>query len=589
MKSEVLQKVINAFNERFSSTQRIYILSFAVGLLGALAASLIKNLIHFTASFVAEKFAHGTGMLFYFLAPFTGVIITFFLVKYLVHEDISHGISRVLYAISRKKSYLKAKNIWASLVAGAVTIGFGGSVGAEAPIVHAGSSIGSSVGRLFNLNYRQITLLLACGAAGVISGIFKAPIAGIVFTLEILMIDLTLSSIIPLLISSVTATTIAWLSMGNTVLLSFEIKDSFNISNIPWYILLGMFTGLISVWFSKMTLFTEHLYRKIDNQYIRLIVAGSILGLLILFFPPLFGEGYNTVMTLLKGDSNTLMSIFSGFLPDGWISLLIISGALIFLKVFATSSTNAAGGIGGVFAPILFTGAISGFFVSMLLTEFTNMKIPDSRFILAGMAGLMAGAMQAPLTAIFLIAEISGGYDLLIPLIITSTISFITARQFLNYSIYHIQLADRGELVTHDKDKAVLVVMDWKKEIEKDLIQVKPDDLLRDLVKSITKSKRNIFPVVDEYGVLEGIVLLDDVREIMFNNDLYDKIRVRDIMTIPPSYIDISENMATVMDTFSKTGAWNLPVLNKGKFIGIISKSRIFSTYREMLLQMSEE
>ncbi|MGQ9620110.1 MAG: chloride channel protein, partial [Bacteroidales bacterium] len=582
--ADYLKGILSKTISQLSQTQILYLLSFAVGLLCAVAASVLKNIIHFTAEFVAVRFSSGIGMLFYFVVPFTGVVLTFFLVRYIIKDNINHGISRVLYAISQKKSYLKARNIWTTLIAGAITIGFGGSVGAEAPIVHAGSSIGSTIGRLFKLNYRQITLLLGCGAAGAISGIFKAPIAGIVFTLEVLMLDLTLSSIIPLLISSVTAATVAWMSMGEKVLFSFEIKEPFIIMNVPWYIILGIFTGLVSVWFSKMTLLTEQFYSRINKQYIRLILGGLTLGLLVFLFPPFFGEGYTTVMSLLKGNNELLHTFFTDVFPEKWWSLLAITGFLMLLKVFATSSTNAAGGIGGVFAPVLFTGAIAGYFAVILITRFTTAEIPDSRFILTGMAGLMAGVMQAPLTAIFLIAEISGGYDLLIPLIISSTVSFITSRGFIRYSIYHIQLASRGELITHDKDKAILLVMDWTKDIETDLVQVKPDDTLRDLVKAISRSCRNIFPVVDEYGILEGVVLLDDVREIMFNTSLYDKMHVGDIMNLPPSYIDKSENMEAVMNTFSKTGAWNLPVLDKGKYIGFISKARIFSTYREILI-----
>jgi len=574
---------------RLSQTQTIYLLSLIVGLLSALAATVLKNIIHLTADFVYKGFSSGTGYLFYFFAPVTGVVITFILVKYVIKENLSHGISRVLYSISRKKSYLKARNIWAPLLTGAITIGFGGSVGAEAPIVHAGSSIGSTVGRFFNLNYRHITLLVGCGAAGALSGIFKAPVAGIVFTLEVLMLDLTMSSIVPLLISSVTAATVAWLFMGSDVLLSFTVKEAFIVSNIPWYIVLGIFTGFISVWFTKMTLVTEMFFNKIRNQHVRLILGCFVLGLLVLLFPPFFGEGYITVKGLLEGDISAVNSVFSGMLADEWWGVLIIAGAMIMLKVFATSSTNAAGGIGGVFAPVLFTGAITGFLVITLIARFSHAEIPDSRFILAGMAGMMAGVMHAPLTAIFLIAEITGGYDLLIPLIITSTVSYITAKGFVKHSIYHIQLANRGELITHDKDTAVLVVTDWTKDIETDLVKVRPDETLRTLIRAISGSKRNIFPVVDEYGVLEGVVLLDDIREIMFNSNLYDKILVRDIMTIPPSYIDKSESMSAVMDAFTKTGAWNLPVLDKGLYVGFISKSRIFSTYREKLLELSGE
>jgi len=516
--------------------------------------------------------------------------LTFLFVKFVVKENIGHGISRILFSISRRKGHLKTHNTWTSIVASTLTIGFGGSVGAEAPIVLTGSSIGSAIGRFFKLNYKNITLLIGCGAAGAVSGIFKAPIAGIVFTLEILMLDLTISSIVPLLISSVTAASVAYFLMGDKVLFSFNIIGTFNISNIPWYLLLGIVSGLISLYFSKMTLFLEGHYNKIKNAYLRLILGGIVLGFLIYLFPPFYGEGYDTIMSLLQGNTdiifnNTIFSQYSG----SFLAIILFMTGLVFLKVIASSSTNGAGGVGGIFAPTLFIGGINGYLVASLLKKFTHLDLHDNRFVLVGMAGMMAGVMHAPLTAIFLIAEITGGYSLLIPLIITSTVAFITTRSFEKHSIYHIQLAESGDLITHDKNKAVLTRMNWKREIETDLIKVKPSDNLGDLVKIIARSKRNLFPVVDEYNILEGVVSLDDVREIMFQQDLYDTVNVRDLMTIPPSYIDKKENIETVMETFRKTGAWNLPVLDDGYYVGFISKSRIYTTYRELLLEFSEE
>ena len=422
------------------------------------------------------------------------MFLTLLFVKYIVKDNIGHGISRILYAISKKKSYLKAHNTWTSIVASTLTIGFGGSVGAEAPIVLTGSSIGSAIGRFFKLNYKNITLLIGCGAAGAVSGIFKAPIAGIVFTLEILMLDLTISSIVPLLISSVTAATVAYFLMGDKVLFSFNITGAFNISNIPWYLFLGIISGLISLYFSKMTLFLEGSYEKIKNIYLRLILGGIVLGGLIYLFPPFYGEGYDTIMSLLQGNSDLVFSnsIFSQF-SDSFLMMILFMAGLILLKVVASSSTNGAGGVGGIFAPTLFIGGINGFFVASLLKKFINVDLPDNRFVLVGMAGMMAGVMHAPLTAIFLIAEITGGYDLLIPLIITSTVAYITTRSFEKHSIYHVQLAERGELITHDKDKAVLTRMNWKKEIETDLLKVKPTDTLGDLVKDYFKIKKKSF------------------------------------------------------------------------------------------------
>lgn len=568
----------------------LYILSILVGLLSALAAAFLKNTIHYTHQILTEGITRESGSYLYLAYPFTGMLLTLLFVKYIVRDNIGHGISRILYAISRKKSFLRTHNTWTSIVASTITIGFGGSVGAEAPIVLTGSSIGSVIGRFFKLNYKNITLLIGCGAAGAVSGIFKAPIAGIVFTLEILLLDLTISSIVPLLISSVTAATVAYFLMGDKVLLTFNVTEAFNIYNIPWYIVLGVITGMISLYFSKMTLFLEGSYEKIKNIYMRLVLGGIVLGGLIYLFPPLYGEGYDSIMLLLQGNTESVMgNSFFGEHSDSFIVVSLFMTGMIFLKVVASSSTNGAGGVGGIFAPTLFLGGITGYLVSNVLRKLEFVDLPDNRFVLVGMAGMMAGVMHAPLTAIFLIAEITGGYTLLIPLIITSTVAFITTRSFEKHSIYHIQLAERGDLITHDKDKAVLTRMNWKKEIETDLLKLKMDDTLGDLIKVISKSKRNIFPVVDEYNILEGVVSLDDVREIMFRQELYASTYVKDLMTIPPSYVDKKENIDSVMDTFRKTGAWNLPVLDDGYYVGFISKSRIFSTYRELLQELSEE
>jgi CIC family chloride channel protein len=568
----------------------VYLLSLVVGLLSALAAALLKNAIHFTHQILTRGITTESGSYLYLAYPLIGMLLTLLFVRYIVKDKISHGISRILYAISKKKGYIKAHNTWTSVVASTLTIGFGGSVGAEAPIVLTGSSIGSVIGTFFKLNYKNITLLIGCGAAGAVSGIFKAPIAGIVFVLEILMLDLTISSIVPLLIASVTAATVSYFLMGDNVLFTFNVAEAFNISNIPWYLLLGIISGLISLYFSKMTLFIEGYYERIRNIYIRLILGGILLGGLIYLFPPFYGEGYDTIMSLLQGNAGKVFSdsIFNQF-SENFLAISLFMLGLVFLKVVASSSTNGAGGVGGIFAPTLFIGGINGFFVASMLKKFVNVDLPDNRFVLVGMAGMMAGVMHAPLTAIFLIAEITGGYDLLIPLIITSTVAFITTRSFEKHSIYHVQLAERGELITHNKDKAVLTRMEWRKDIETDLQKIKPSDTLGDLVRIISKSKRNIFPVVDEYNILEGVVCLDDVREIMFQQDLYENTFVKDLMNIPPSYIDKKENIETVMETFRKTGAWNLPVLDGGYYLGFISKSRIYSTYRELLKEFSEE
>ena len=568
----------------------LYILSFVTGMLSALAAVLLKNAIHYTEHFLTTWFKSGTVDYFYLAFPLIGMLLTVIFVRYVIKDGIGHGISRILYAISKKNSRIKPHNNWSSIIAGTLTIGFGGSVGAEAPIVLTGASIGSNIGRLMKMNYKNITLLVGCGAAGAVAGIFKAPIAGIVFTLEILMVDLTISSIVPLLISSVTAATVTYFLMGRDVLFSFELRETFLLVNIPWYIVLGLGTALLSIYFTRATMSLEKLYDRVKNQYVRLIIGGTVLGMFIFLLPPLYGEGYNTISDLLNNNTSLLFEngLFAVIGNKTWF-LLVFLLALSLFKVIASSSTNGAGGVGGIFAPSLFIGGVSGFFMARLINSVSNTALPESSFTLAGMAGAMAGIMHAPLTAIFLIAEITGGYSLLVPLIITSTISYMTVMRFEKHSIYHKRLATRGELITHHKDKAVLTRMDWTKEIETDLITVSSDDTLGDLVKIISASKRNIFPVVDEIGVLEGVVLLDNVRDIMFDQELYDNTYVTDLMVMPPSYIDKREKVDSVMETFRKTGAWNLPVLDGGKYVGFLSKSRVFSTYRDLLMEVSED
>ncbi len=570
--------------------RKIYLLSVVVGLLSALAAVLLKNSIYFMQRLLSGWAGGDEWSYLYLVYPTIGISITYLFVRYVVRDDISHGVSRILGAISRNSSRIKRHNNWSSLVSSTVTIGFGGSVGAEAPIVLTGASIGSSVGQFFGLNYRQVTLLLGCGAAGAVAGIFKAPIAGIVFTLEILMLNLTLSSIVPLLISAVTAATVSYFLMGDEVLFNFPVQETFFLENIPWYIALGLFAGIASIYFSRATLFIERLYSAIANPFARIMAGGIVMGVLVFLFPSLYGEGYDTIMSLLYGDLDALFErgLFAYFSQTLLVLLLFLS-LLVLLKVVATSSTNGAGGVGGIFAPSLFAGGVTGYLVASAINGIFDTSLPESSFVLAGMAGTMSGIMHAPLTAIFLIAEITGGYGLLIPLIVTATVSYMTVRGFEKYSVYHKQLARSGELITHDRDKAVLTLMDWTSEIERDLVTVRPTDTLGDLVKAISKSHRNIFPVVDEHNVLEGVVMLDDIREIMFQSEKYDKVQVSSLMTMPPSYIDISEKMDSVVQLFRETEAWNLPVLDQGLYVGFISRSRIFSAYREMLVEVSEE
>ena len=587
----LLLKQIRALKSFLTDQQTlIYLLSFVVGLVSALAAVVMKNAIHYTHLLFTQGVMKGAGGVLSLAYPLFGIFLTVLAMKYLVRDNISHGISRVLYAISRRKSYIKPHNNWTSILTSSLTIGFGGSVGAEAPIVLTGASIGSNIGRYFRLSYKNVTLLLGCGAAGAISGIFNAPIGGILFTLEVLMLDLTMSSIVPLLISSVTAATTAFFLMGDNVLFSFQVKQGFMLSELPYYLVLGVFCGLVGLYFTRATIAIEKLYGKIRNKWTRMILGGLLLGALIYFFPALYGEGYDTVMLLLNAESGTNpgTAMFGNIASGFWGFALLMAGLLLF-KVVATASTNGAGGVGGIVAPTLFTGGVAGYFLSSPMNHLFGITLIESSFTLTAMAGVFAAVLHAPLTAIFLIAEITGGYELLIPLILTATVAFITKRTFRKHSIYNEQLALSGELITHDKDKAAMTLLDWKKEVEKDLVTVSPEGNLGDLVRQISKSNRNLFPVVDEFGILEGVVLLDDVRDKMFKPDLYEKVTVRDLMTIPPSYIDLNERGDAVLDAFERTGAWNLPVLDSGRYVGFLSKSRIFSAYRELLRQFSEE
>jgi chloride channel protein, CIC family len=584
-----LAKFIIWKDKHLTHRQFIYILSFVIGICSGLAAVLLKNAVHYTHNFLFEYFAIDKVNLLYLFFPLIGIVLTVLYVKYFVKDNIGHGISRILFAISKKNGVLKSHNNYSSLIASTLTVGFGGSVGLEAPIVLTGSSIGSTFGRLFKLNYKTKMVLIGCGAAGAIAGIFKAPIAAVIFALEVLMLDLTMWSLVPLLISAVTGLTISYFYLGRAQLFSFELGNSFMLINIPYFILLGVFTGLVSLYFTRGTIFIEGVFKRYENNYKKWIIGGVLLGLVILFLPPLYGEGYDTLNALLNGNTSEIThgSLFYGLSDNLWMMILFLVLILLF-KVVATAVTNGAGGVGGIFAPTLFLGGIAGYLVAKIINIFNFIHVSERNFALVGMAGMMAGVMHAPLTAVFLIAEITGGYALFIPLLITSTISFITIMYFEPHSIYHMRLAERKELITHHKDHAVLTLIDMGKIIERDFEIVNPHDKLRDLIDAIARSKRNIFPVVDDKNFV-GIVLLDDIRHVIFNTELYDTVFIRDLMFLPPAIIEPDEPMDEVMQKFEETGSWNLPVLKRGEYIGFISKSKLFSVYRKWLIDISGE
>ncbi|MDP3453754.1 MAG: chloride channel protein [Bacteroidales bacterium] len=575
---------------KLPESRMLLLLAFITGLLSGLAAITLKHLIHLFSWILRGWFDTTAESSLYLIYPGIGMLIAFLLVRYVIKDNIGHGVTKVLIAISKNDSKIKSHNTWSSVAASSVTIGFGGSVGAEAPIVYTGAAIGSNIARVLGLSYKHMTILLGCGAAGAVAGIFKAPLAGILFTLEILLFNISMTSMLPLLVSAVTAATVSFLFLGDSVVFSNTI-ESFYIGNIPYYILLGVVCGFISLYFTRTTLFVEGKVKDILNPYKRWAFSAISIGLLIFIFPPLYGEGYESLTALLNSDAKSAIgpSLFGDLLKNEWF-VLIFFAAVIFFKVFAMSFTNAGGGVGGTFGPTLFIGGITGFVVSRFINLIGFYQLPEANFALVGMAGLMAGVMQAPLTAIFLIAEITGGYVLLMPLIITSIVSFITIRSFEPYSIYTKRIAKDGELLTHDSDKAVLTLLKTKDLIETDFASVPPESNLSHLVKIIANSKRNIFPVVNEKGLLCGIILLDDLREIMFIRELYEKTEVTRLMKEPPDIVLSSDKMEAVMKKFEKCGAWNLPVVNEeGIYMGFVSKSKIFSAYRDQLQQVSHE
>jgi len=580
-----------------TQTHLLLFISFLVGILTAFAAWILKSLIHLIQNFLTANIITDNENYLYLIYPVVGIFIAGLFVKFIVKDDISHGITKILYAISQRKSFIKLHNVYSSIVASSITIGFGGSVGAEAPIVLTGSAIGSNLGRFFKVEQRYLMLLIGCGAAGAISGIFKAPIAGLVFVIEVLMLDLTLFTVLPLLVSSVTAATFSYITTGTKAMFDYSHGDHFIMERIPYVILLGIFCGLVSLYFTRALYWIEGIFKKL-TYWKKFFLGASILSILIFLLPPLYGEGYETINALINGSHNygNLLegSIFYQFKDKAW-SIAIFMGAVLLMKVFATSATNGGGGTGGTFAPSLFVGCLSGFVFSFILNKigiaYDLPFLPTDNFALMGMAGVLAGVMHAPLTGTFLIAELTGGYELFLPLLIVSGCSYATIRIFESHSIYSMRLAQKGELLTHQKDKAILTLMNNKESlIETDFQTIMPDMTLGDMVKIISTSRRNSFPVVDEQGRFIGIVLLDNIRNIIFRPELYNRFKVARFMTAPPATVVTNMSMDKVMSLFDKTKAWNLPVVDeKGIYKGFVSKSSVLNVYREVLVENFSE
>lgn len=586
----MLERFIAWREKHMSQNQFVLILSFIVGVLSALAAFVLKHLIHFIQHLLTGNFDAQTFNWLYLVYPVIGIFVTGLFIRRVVRDDISHGVTKVLYAISCRKGKIRRHNTWSSLIASGITIGFGGSVGAESPIVMTGSAIGSNLGTLFKMEKKVMMLLIGCGAAGAVSGIFKAPIAGLVFTLEVLMLDLTMSSLLPLLISSVTAATLSYIFMGTEATFEFHMEDAFDLARVPYVILLGIVCGLVSLYFTHVTTAIEKQFKKLSNPYYKLLIGGGILSVLIFLFPPLYGEGYETINQLINGTSENIIldnSLFYGHAKY----LLVYMFFIILFKAFASTVTNCAGGCGGIFAPSLFLGCISGYLFASLcnMTEW-GVPVSDKNFALFGMAALMSGVFHAPLTGVFLIAELTGGYALFLPLMIVSVSSYLTVRIFDSNNIYAIRLAQRGELITHHKDQAVLTILKVADVIERDFMKISPDMDLGALTSVVAKTRRNIFPVVDAANRLVGILYLDDIRHIMFRQELYHRYNVAVLMRKVPERLCITEPMEAVMRKFEDTGAWNLPVEDiSGEYIGFISKSAIFTAYRKTLLEFTSD
>jgi chloride channel len=590
----LLGRIVKWRTEHLSTRQFTLILSFFVGLFAAIAAYCLHWLIKQIQLLLTAGFSISSFNWLYLVFPVVGIYLTSLFVRYIVKDNISHGITRVLYAISSKRSRLKGHNCWSSVVASAITIGFGGSVGAEAPIVLTGSAIGSNLGQLFKLDNRTLMLLVGCGASAAIAGIYKAPIAGLVFTLEVLMVDLTMASLLPILIACVTATCFTYIFVGTESMFTFHIDEAWVIERVPASVLFGVFCGLISLYFMRTMTACENMFAAMKNHtYLRLIVGGVILSSLIFLFPSLYGEGLSSVNILLNGETESDWSqILNNSLFYGHNHLLVLYiGLVLFTKVFATSATNGSGGCGGTFAPSLFIGAFGGFFFARLWNIYqVGIYIPEKNFTLLGMAGVMAGVMHSPLTAMFLIAEITGGYQLLLPLMIVCISSYLTINIFEPHSIYGMRLARQGKLITHHTDRSILTLMSLESIIDKDYIAVRPDMQLGDLVHAISRSHTSFIPVLDAGGSLVGEIDVTKIRHIMFRTELYQKFSVAQIMTQSPATLRRNDPMEEVMGKFDKTDAAFLPVLDENnKLLGFISRTRMYAMYRQMVADFSTE
>ena len=585
----IFQKFISWRINHINNKQFIYILSVVIGIVMGFVAFIIKGSVHFIQGILTEGFNRNFHNYLYFLYPAIGISATVLFTKYVIKQHVGHGIPSVLYAISKTWGHIKRHNLFSSIVSSALTVGFGGSVGLEGPTVATGAAFGSNLGRVLKLEYKQILLLLGCACSGAMAAIFKAPIAAVVFVLEVIMLDISLSAIVLLLLSSATASITSYFIFGQNTLYTFDIHEKFVIEDVWYYIVLGVVCGFVSVYFTRIYMFLTNEFEKISRWKIRLLIGVSILGVIIFLFPSLYGEGYQAINMCLEGDYSYLFNNTAYFgLANNFIAIVILLMLVILLKAVATTITFGSGGVGGVFAPSLFVGANTGLLFAKI-ANYLRIDISVQNFALVGMAGVISGIIHAPLTAIFLIAEITGGYDLFMPLMIVATISYATTKIFTKNSVYTFQLAKRGELITHDRDKSTFILMNIDSLIEKDFESVHPDSTLKDLVAAISVSKRNVFPVLEKDGTMVGIITLNDIRNIMFKYELWDSTYVRNIMYFPEVYVNYDDDLGQIADKIESSGRYNVPVLQDGKYIGFVSRARVFSEYRKLIKHFAEE
>lgn len=587
-------KALQWVERHISQRQQILILSFFVGLFTALAAYILKWLIHTIEELLTHPFDAGGPEWLLLVYPVVGITLTALFIRYCVRDDIGHGVTKILYAISKRQGHIKRHNCWSSIIASGVTIGFGGSVGAESPIVLTGSAIGSELGRIFKMDHKTLMLLIGCGASGAVAGIFKAPIAGLVFTLEVLMIDLTMASLLPLLVTSVTAASVTYVLTGTDAMFDFRLLDPFSVDRIPSSIALGIVCGLVSLYFTRAMNSFEQVFGRISNMYGRIALGGSILALLIYLFPPLYGEGYSTISLLLDGTSNAQWesvmdhSLFFGH--SSWLLIYLV--LIVFTKVFATTATNGGGGCGGTFAPSLFLGCLGGFIFSRIWNHYNilGVHVPETNYALLGMAGVMSAVFHAPLTGVFLIAELTGGYALFVPLMIVSIAAYLTIIVFEPHSIYSMRLARKGQLLTHHKDHSVLTLMSLNSIIEKNSPRITPDMNLGQIVARVSNENTDVFAVVDRSGTLLGQINLKNLRKIIFRQELYRYYTARQLMESPTNTLTTDEPMAQVMHHFEQTEADVLPVVeHQHHFVGFVNKVHLYAYYRQVLVDFSEE